>query len=94
MLVAKLEEGTVERVEVFDEDRIVRCGDLRVSRREERVCGEGEICLSSDDELCERELRGVSVGAVFAELKELEARAGRGAWSGRGYGLLDRKSVV
>ena len=94
MFIAELEEGSVERVEVFDLDRIVRRGDLCVSRREERVCREGEVSLSSDHELREGELRGVSVGAVVAELQQVEAREGRGVWRGRGCRRLLGQAAV
>jgi hypothetical protein len=60
-------------VEVFDEDRIIRRGELCVSRREERVCGEGEVCLSSDDQRVERKRRGGSVGAIVPELQQPES---------------------
>jgi hypothetical protein len=89
MFVAELEEGSVERLEVFDLDGFVRGGEFGVSRRQHGVCGEGEVSLSSDNKFLERKWRGGSVGAIVAQLQEPESRQRRGAWhDGRNRRLL------
>lgn len=73
VFVSELEEGAVERLEVFDPEGFIRGGELGVSRRQQGICGEGEVCLSSDDQRVERKRRGGSVGAIVPELQQPES---------------------